>query len=318
MVLIKDIWRIRAQDILWKIVLGISVSYQIFLMFLLTKSKKEARDLKFIDSSLGVPLPERSYAENCSLNLNIIKNQLDGFVISHILGSYIKALLFRDYWICWINSIMFEILEYSLQHQLPNFAECWWDHWILDVTFCNALGIYFGMKTCQYFKLEQYHWKEILRKKRKNRLISFFSYILNWSPGRSFRHYIILLFIIWTTLECELNVFYLKYLLWIPPEHYLVSLRLLIFSLVCSPAIKEFYYYYIDPEHNRLGAHAFFMVANIWTESIIALKFSYREFPNSVPFQVKTFWSIFLSVLIIYPIIKYYTTKKINKRQRTD
>jgi hypothetical protein len=25
-------------------------------------------------------------------------------------------------------SVMFEIMEYSLQHQLPNFAECWWDH----------------------------------------------------------------------------------------------------------------------------------------------------------------------------------------------
>lgn len=25
-------------------------------------------------------------------------------------------------------SIGFELLEYSLQHQLPNFNECWWDH----------------------------------------------------------------------------------------------------------------------------------------------------------------------------------------------
>lgn len=23
---------------------------------------------------------------------------------------------------------MFEILEYTLEHQLPNFSECWWDH----------------------------------------------------------------------------------------------------------------------------------------------------------------------------------------------
>ena len=25
-------------------------------------------------------------------------------------------------------SVMFEILEYTLEHQLPNFSECWWDH----------------------------------------------------------------------------------------------------------------------------------------------------------------------------------------------
>lgn len=27
-----------------------------------------------------------------------------------------------------IISVMFEFLEYSLEHQLPNFSECWWDH----------------------------------------------------------------------------------------------------------------------------------------------------------------------------------------------
>ena len=27
-----------------------------------------------------------------------------------------------------VISIMFEVLEYTLEHQLPNFSECWWDH----------------------------------------------------------------------------------------------------------------------------------------------------------------------------------------------
>jgi hypothetical protein len=26
------------------------------------------------------------------------------------------------------------------QHMLPNFNECWWDSWILDVALCNAAG----------------------------------------------------------------------------------------------------------------------------------------------------------------------------------
>jgi phosphatidylserine synthase 2 len=82
-----------------------------------------------------------------------------------------------------ILSIAFELAEYSLQHQLPNFAEvcffsyppvmtqlssgfqCWWDHvrtfhispltslsenalftsqWVLDVLICNWLGTYAG------------------------------------------------------------------------------------------------------------------------------------------------------------------------------
>jgi phosphatidylserine synthase 2 len=54
-------------------------------------------------------------------------------------------MILRDYWFCWVNynfrypckiffrltrsakilSIAFELAEYSLQHQLPNFEEVW-------------------------------------------------------------------------------------------------------------------------------------------------------------------------------------------------
>lgn len=87
-----------------------------------------------------------------------------------------------------IISVMFEFLEYSLEHQLPNFSECWWDHvgaagkaqpgwaravisgpvvnsspfltqWIMDVLICNGLGIYCGMKTLEWLSLKTYKWQ---------------------------------------------------------------------------------------------------------------------------------------------------------------
>jgi phosphatidylserine synthase 2 len=78
---------------------------------------------------------------------------MDIFILAHAVGWYFKALLLRDYWFCWILSVMFEIMEYSLEHQLPNFAECWWDHWLLDVLLCNWIGLYFGMKTCEHLEM---------------------------------------------------------------------------------------------------------------------------------------------------------------------
>jgi phosphatidylserine synthase 2 len=63
-----------------------------------------------------------------------VQDQIDIFVLAHVLGWYAKALILRDYWFCWILSIMFEVMEYSLEHQLANFAECWWDH------VCNEFG----------------------------------------------------------------------------------------------------------------------------------------------------------------------------------
>lgn len=53
---------------------------------------------------------------------------MDIFVVAHSLGWYGKSLIVRDYWLCWILSVAFELLEYSLAHHLNNFAECWWDH----------------------------------------------------------------------------------------------------------------------------------------------------------------------------------------------
>lgn len=50
-------------------------------------------------------------------------------MISFLLTNYVfQALIIRDYWLLTVISVLFEILEYSLEHQLPNFSECWWDH----------------------------------------------------------------------------------------------------------------------------------------------------------------------------------------------
>ncbi len=49
--------------------------------------------------------------------------------ISHVFCVCVcQTLMIRDWWMCMIISVMFEFLEYSLEHQLPNFSECWWDH----------------------------------------------------------------------------------------------------------------------------------------------------------------------------------------------
>ena len=105
----------------------------------------------------------------------VLQNQMDIFVIAHSLGWFAKAIILRDYWFCWILSIMFEIMEYSLAHQLPNFAECWWDHvgwtnsitqslcgltiihalqWILDLILTNWVGTVIGMKFCEHFSMK--------------------------------------------------------------------------------------------------------------------------------------------------------------------
>lgn len=113
-----------------------------------------------LDPSLGVPLPQnqKSYAQDCSISG--VWPSLDIFVLAHIFGWFATTFLLRDYWLGWVLSVMFEILELSLKHHLPNFVECWWDSWILDVLICNPIGIWAGMKTCQYFDMKLYDWRK--------------------------------------------------------------------------------------------------------------------------------------------------------------
>lgn len=49
-----------------------------------------------------------------------------------------------------VISVGFELCELSLSHMLPNFNECWYDSWVLDVAVCNTLGIFLGMATVRW------------------------------------------------------------------------------------------------------------------------------------------------------------------------
>jgi hypothetical protein len=57
-----------------------------------------------------------------------LQDKLDLFVATHFFGWWLKTVVLRDWWLCTVLSVMFEVLEYTLEHQLPNFSECWWDH----------------------------------------------------------------------------------------------------------------------------------------------------------------------------------------------
>eukprot|EP00842_Homolaphlyctis_polyrhiza_P006232 jgi/Hompol1/660/HPOL_004255-RA len=274
---------IRPHPAIWRVVLAAGVT------------KSGAREiLKYFDSSLGQPLPEKSYAENCELTQEVIWEQMDVFVLAHSLGWFCKALILRDYWFCWILSIMFEFMEYSLEHQLPNFAECWWDHWILDVLTTNWLGTYLGMKACEYFEAKAFSGK-LARTVEQFTPHSWTRF--EWGMTKTFRNFIAVILLLYLELQCELNAFYLKYLLWIPISHPLNVYRLLFFFFMCMPAVREAYQYLSDPKCKRIGMHAWVTTANIMTELLIIIKFSQGEFPKPAPRIVVILWTLFGAVL---------------------
>ena len=85
----------------------------------------------------------------------------DEFVVAHFLGWLGKSLIFRHAGVAWFNSIVFEFVEMSFEHWMPNFAECWWDHWIMDVLTANLGGIILGHMVMHYFSVKQYRWMNV-------------------------------------------------------------------------------------------------------------------------------------------------------------
>ena len=53
-------------SVFWRLVLGINLLYELAMVFLLFQDLNSARTMmKYLDPNLGIPLPEKSYAENC-------------------------------------------------------------------------------------------------------------------------------------------------------------------------------------------------------------------------------------------------------------
>lgn len=238
---------------------------------------------------------------------------LDFFIFAHVAGWWAKTIILRDVWICWILSVMFEVCEYSLQHQMPNFAECWWDHWVLDVLLCNWLGIWMGMRTIRWLAMKTYNWRSIrdiptVTGKMRRTVAQFTPYswtVFDWAATRSLRGYVATLLVGGLMLTSEVVGFYLKYLLWIPPPHPLFVLRSVLYAFAGCAAVRETYQYCTDPQCRAIGSQAWVVVAIIVVEVLVIFKWGQGMFPAPFPPAVIVFWCVFSVLLVLFPIWQF-------------
>jgi len=305
-------------------VMGASVLYLLALVFILFQNVNDARQLlRYIDPKLGVALPERNYAEHCELYTpddptsnfrNLWDTINDEFIAAHFIGWWGKALLFRDVYICWFASILFEIWEMTFEFLLPNFKECWWDHIILDILVCNGLGIALGIFTIRALRMKEYNWQGLGRfpttKDRFWRAVTQFTPDqydeYHWEMLANWKRFVAVLIPIAGLSVIELNAFFLKYLLWIPPPHPINVWRLFMWSAIGMPALREYYQFISDPNTKRFGTMAWLCCAICGVEVLVSVKFSKGEFPNPPPPIVVWSWGIFLVVGAVGAIIFFY------------
>ncbi|CAL5419286.1 unnamed protein product [Camellia sinensis] len=281
---------IRPHPAIWRLVHGMAVIYLVALTFLLFQNRDDARQfMKFLHPDLGVELPERSYGADCRIYVpenptNSSDTLFDEFVPAHIFGWWGKAIMIRNQPLLWVLSIGFELMELTFRHMLPNFNECWWDSIILDILICNWFGIWAGMHTVRYFDGKTYEWVGISRQPnimgKVKRTLSQFTPAQwdkdEWHPLLGPWRFIQVLTLCIVFLTVELNTFFLKFCLWVPPRNPLIVYRLVLWWLIAIPTIREYNSYLQDrkPE-KKVGAFCWLSLAICIVELLICIKFGH-------------------------------------------
>eukprot|EP00887_Chlorella_sp_A99_P001765 scaffold19.g1765.t1 len=281
---------IRPHPAVWRLVHGIVVCYLLFMVFLLFQTLDDARQfLRHLYPELGLELPERAYGTECRLWIpgqgidwkTIRETVWDEFTLAHTLGWWGKALIMRDYTLLWTTSVAFELCELTFQ-------------------------VRFGMWTVRQFKSKQYNWRGIsqqptLLAKARRGLLQFTPAswdARDWEAFSSPRRCLQCVFPVLIILIFEVNHFFLKALLWVPPTNPLNTYRLSILFLLALPGIKE-YYEFIEADQwgpydvfNKLGTYAWLGCALAVVESLVCVKFGVGLFPQPWPRRVLVAWGV--------------------------
>ncbi|EER12324.1 Phosphatidylserine synthase, putative [Perkinsus marinus ATCC 50983] len=253
---------VRPHPAVWKIVFGLNFLYLLAVVWALFLTPEQLRNLLHgLDPSMGEWHPLPFYAEDCDLTWGNVMSKMDIFVFGHFFGWIAKGLLFRNRMFCWFFSIGWEFVEKSLVFAVPNFAECWWDSWIMDVLLCNGIGIEIGLYLCNYLEFKEYHWSSIfdaptLSAKLKRSVMQFTpeSWMhVEWEDMLTVKRYFGMQLMMLVCMLVDLNLFMLKLNLYIPTEHPFVLGRLGLMILAAIPTVRQYYMYMLDPKVTRLG-----------------------------------------------------------------
>lgn len=322
----------RPHPAFWRVVMGAAVVYLVFMVWLLFQNPHDARQIwTFVDPNLGKPLPEKDYAADCRIYTpesnvsrfeNVRNTVYDEFMVAHVVGWFAKSFLFRDVYICWAWSLLFELCELSLAHILPNFRECWWDQLILDVLLCNAVGIYLGHLVMYYFEMRTFNWAGISENNSAPAIArAFWPYNwtrFKWKIFSTPQRFFAIVFLIFLAAVIELNCFFLKYVLWHPPPHPLVFWRLVLMWFFCLPALREYYQWVADPECTKLGTMAWLTIAILGVEILVWVKFSgdMLASANPTPPIVIWCWSLAAAGILLFAFAYFYIWKPISRKKK--
>lgn len=159
--------------------------------------------------------------------------------------------------------------------------------------------------------MRNYHWESIkdihsTTGKIRRAVLQFtpetFTHVRWLDPHCTYMRFVAVTMLIFVWQLAELNTFFLKHILEIPPPHSLNWIRLLLISVVSAPTIRQFYVFVTDARCKRVGTQCWVFCAITFTEAIICLKFGRELFQQTEILYVISWGVIQMlsSVLCVY------------------
>ncbi len=280
--------------------------YSLLLILMLLSPKEDIQSVVEIwDPTVKHTMIEKDYARDCFINFftdferakqSVEEILYDPFFLCHFLGYVPFTFLFRDYTTLWIKSVVFELVEISLQHHMGNFKECWWDHYIVDVLVCNAAGIFLGMKLIQWMGFRTFP-NIITRKLLQN----------PWKMLQS-------MFLIWMLLHNEMMSFYNKYIFNIEAFHSINVARLIIMACFGYAGSQDYYENVILEEKSSTDFWKVVVMISFLEEAFV-YKFRERIFTNYTPDYVSLPLQLSTTLFVMWVSLWIFFRKEIEKRK---
>ena len=128
----------------------------------------------------------------------------------------------------------------------------------------------------------------------------------DWAMFGSLKRYLQVWFYIWFVLSVDAMNFFLKIVLWVPPESDLLKARVCIWAFTAIVCSKEYFIFIDDPNCKKVGPTFWLSVYTILIEYSIWIKYAMTEF-TGVPFPgyVKAINAIYFSIFIFGGIYSY-------------
>ena len=116
----------------------------------------------------------------------------------------------------------------------------------------------------------------------------------------------------------ELNAFFLKYVLWIPPPHVLNHIRLALWFGMANVATREYYVFITSRQGmamTKMGSNAWLTIAVALVEIMITIKHGRGMFEAPWPTHVLVFWFIFLVCTAVWLVRWQLQLRTLPKRE---